>query len=68
MIDLTLAAPAKQDKKLTEEQVANIKAAIILGYTQKALAAHYNVSIGAIAHISMGKTWKHVAPAQIAVV
>jgi hypothetical protein len=49
-------------KKLTPEQVAEIKQKYIHGSTYRSLAATYSVSTTAIGQIVRGETWKTVAP------
>ncbi len=46
--------------KMTNEQVADIKWKIKWGLTMSSLARAYDVSVGAIAQIKRGKSWKHV--------
>jgi hypothetical protein len=49
--------------KLTAEQVAEIRRLLLQGRRQKALAAKYGVSHGAIKAIAAGRTWRNVPPA-----
>lgn len=46
--------------KLSEDDVSAIIALKKLGYSYKAIAEEYNVSISAIAQIIRGKKWQHV--------
>ena len=46
--------------KLTNEKVGEIKKALIEKTPQKELAIKYNVTVGTISGIFIGRTWKHV--------
>lgn len=46
--------------KLTEAKVRQIRKSLSAGVYQKTIAHEHGVSIGAIAHISVGNNWKHV--------
>jgi hypothetical protein len=46
--------------KLDERKVAEIKARVDCGESQKKLAFEFGVSPGAINHIAKGRKWKHV--------
>ena len=47
--------------RLTEEQVADIRAATSMGSRQKDLAAQYGVHRTTIHYAVVGKNWAHVA-------
>jgi hypothetical protein len=51
--------------KLTEPKVAIIKGLLALGMSQSALARKHKVDLNAIHLIKLGRTWKHVKPADI---
>lgn len=48
--------------KLTNVQVATIKAKGLAGYTIMELASEFGVSFSNVAMILRGKTWSHIAP------
>lgn len=51
----------QRSAKLTENQVREIRDRYSTGdYTQKALAAQYSITQGALAQIVNRKTWKHI--------
>lgn len=52
------------NSKLTEEQVAEIKARCNSGETQKAVSEDYPVSHTMVNKIMTGKWWQHVEPAE----
>jgi lambda repressor-like predicted transcriptional regulator len=54
---------ASATSKLTADQVAQIKRALLDGVSMKELAAQYGVSYGTIANIRYGRTWFDVKAA-----
>lgn len=54
------AVKGRTRRKLTPEQVADIRRRFGGHGSQAALAKEYGVTIGAINHIKMGRNWKHV--------
>lgn len=62
-----VALPITEQKKrrnawLSEREVVEIRARLVAGETQAALARRYFVSPRAISHIKCGDTWRHLLP------
>lgn len=57
------AVRGRAGKKLTREDVGEIKTLLAEGHTQAEIAARYHVSKATISQIWRGKIWNHVEPA-----
>jgi len=57
-----LARSSRKGKSLTAEQVAEIKAHLIAGWSSRKIAAEFGVSASTIQAIARGNTWAEIEP------